>query len=146
MIEVETLPPDPESLDVLRARYPKALEFVYDVEGMQSGDIRPTEVAANVFDTLDGLRLIVARERLPCGHERLHIGALLCPGGEMAEEIATLLPVLGEKNLHRMWLAHIPERFRQLCGEPGRLVYSKKSSRWFAHFFAGLGDHEECEG
>jgi hypothetical protein len=57
-----------EPLKDLQARYPQALDFVYDSDAMRdSNAIRPGEVAAQLFDFEDGLRLLISLERRPQG-------------------------------------------------------------------------------
>lgn len=70
------VPVNPEPLDALKARFPKALEFVFDAVGIRDkGLIRPGECVANVFDFEDGIRLIVSRELMPDRTRVLHFSA-----------------------------------------------------------------------
>src|SRR4051812_27600601 len=52
----------PEDYAVLRARFPAALEKVYDRTDIGRGGDRPGLHRANVFDTREGIRVIVSRE------------------------------------------------------------------------------------
>jgi hypothetical protein len=54
----------PESLEVLKARFPKALEHTYTVEGMKNGEPCAADQRKHVFDFDDGTRLVVSHERL----------------------------------------------------------------------------------
>lgn len=55
---------DPQTVDTLKGRYAQALAFVYDAEKLHNANaIRPGEVAENVFDFTDGVRLIISREK-----------------------------------------------------------------------------------
>jgi hypothetical protein len=121
------VPINPEPLPALRARWKQALAHVYDQMAIvEGGGIRPGEVAAQVFDALDGLRLIVSRERVPEGRVVLHVSASFPSTSRIADEFRLLASLRGSRGLFEMWLRSIPERFGELCGDPalaGRLQY-----------------------
>lgn len=54
----------PETIEALIARFPKALTPVYTVEGMKRGDPFAADQRKHVFDFDDGTRLIVSHEKL----------------------------------------------------------------------------------
>jgi hypothetical protein len=125
----------PESLEALRGRYARALEHVFDVPAIRDrGGIRPGEVAANVFDFEDGLRLIVSRERMPEGHVVRHVSASFAEHGRMADEFRLLAVTTPREKLFKMWLADIPGRFAELSGDERTLRYAGFSGK-VPHFF-----------
>jgi len=130
----------PEPLTALRARYPRALEFLYDCAAVRDGGaITPGEVAANVFDFDDGLRLIVSRERLPEGVETVHLSASIRPGSRMAAEVERQVARRDPEHVasaHKRWAAGIPERFRQLAGDGFRLLFVGFSDKAVPHWYA----------
>lgn len=116
------MPPVPittESLEDLQARYPRALEHVYNQKAIvEQGGIRPGEVAANVFDFPDGLRLIVSRELCALtGEIGLHFSASFGLGSRLADEILLLATGRGLNWAFRQWVSSVPERFRELSGD-----------------------------
>lgn len=123
----------PEPLEILRARYPRALEFVYCPEACASGAIRPGEVAANVFDFEDGLRLIISRDRME-GRVVLHFSASVEVGTPLADEL--LRQIQGEPwhAVLSRWEATVPARFRDLSGDtrtPSLAFRSANVPHWF---------------
>lgn len=118
------VPTSPEPLDALRARYPRALEHLYDVIAIRDrGAIRPGEVAANVFDFEDGLRLIVSRERMQDGEVTLHVSASFPERCRLADEFRLLGVATPKQKILRMFLDSIPGRFAELSGEPRPLEF-----------------------
>jgi hypothetical protein len=120
------VPNTPEPPEALRKRYPAALEHVYDQAAIvERGGIRPGEVAAQVFDHADGLRLIISRERTPSGHVVLHVSASMWSGSRVFEEYLLLRAFLPPKRILAMFAKSIPERFRELSGDarPMRFLY-----------------------
>ena len=58
----------PEPKVKLKARFPAALEDVYNIELIRAGKItRPGIIPKHVFDFEDGMRLIISRELYPDG-------------------------------------------------------------------------------
>jgi hypothetical protein len=71
-----TVPLHIEPMDVLRDRYPAAVETLIDAAAVRDGNIsRPSSQAQHVFDTEAGWRLIVSRERFPSGMIAVHLSA-----------------------------------------------------------------------
>jgi len=67
---------EPEPDFALKSRYKDALEPVYDQKKIADGDVAtPGSYRKHVFDFLDGCRLIVSREKAPCGKVILHASA-----------------------------------------------------------------------
>lgn len=70
----------PRPFEELKAKYPKAIERVYDVEMVEIGIInRPGESEEHYFDWEDGVRMIISKEDAVCG-EHIHISASLQKG------------------------------------------------------------------
>lgn len=70
------VPLNPEPIDALRRRFPAAIAEVIAHEDIFSGRRpAPSGEPAHVFDTEDGLRLIVSMERLQDGCVGTHISA-----------------------------------------------------------------------
>jgi hypothetical protein len=73
-----TLPFLPEPEAQLKARYAAALDPVYDPHEVIDGKVkRPGQQRKHVFDTEDGYRLIISRERLKGAPPVLHISVSL---------------------------------------------------------------------
>jgi hypothetical protein len=64
---------EPEIEETLKARFAEALEPVYDAAKVMSGGQRPGQLRKHVFDSFDGSRLIVSRDRMPDGEMVLHV-------------------------------------------------------------------------
>lgn len=68
------VPVEPQPLDVLKARYPAAVrELIVQMDIVAGKRDAPSGEPAHVFDTEDGLRLIVSLERLPNSIVGTHI-------------------------------------------------------------------------
>jgi hypothetical protein len=133
------MPPVPhqaESLTALRARYPAALEHVYDVEAIRRGAVRPGEVSANVFDAEDGLRLIVSRERYPDDETFLHFSASFPAQCRMADELRRQAAISGldRDEILERWLADVPRRFAELSGDARPPRFLGLSDHWIPHW------------
>lgn len=82
------LPRKPETLERAKARFPDALETIWDVEAIRfSGAKRPGEDRRCVFDFHDGLRLIVSRERMDDGEIKIHMSASVDLDSGLAKRI-----------------------------------------------------------
>jgi hypothetical protein len=104
----------PETIEAMRARFPRAMEFLYDAKGVHNGAIRPGEVAAQVFDFEDGLRLIVSRLKIPCGCVCLHVSASFPPGCVLYDTFRCTAASVGVGEAVLRWLNTIPARFAQI--------------------------------
>lgn len=71
------LPYQPMSIAENRARFPAAMETIWDVESALCGGPTPgmQEGRENVFDFPGGLRIIASRDRLPEGEVVIHFSA-----------------------------------------------------------------------
>ncbi len=133
MAERTPVPNSPEPLDALRARYAAALEHVYDVRVILQGGIRPGEVPANVFDALDGLRLIVSRERMLDRELLLHVSASFPAESRMADEFRLLAVATPKRKILDMWLADLPRRFTELSDDRRPLEFVGWSEKGIPH-------------
>lgn len=68
-----TLPFQPEWIEVLKARFPKALERVWEVTDPMPD--RPGLHRENVFDFESGMRLLISRDKLTFEEPEIHISA-----------------------------------------------------------------------
>jgi hypothetical protein len=132
------MPPPPtlaaESLDALRARYPLALEHVYDQVAIAAhGGIRPGEVAANLFLFEDGLYLIVSRERGPDGEMMIHFSASFKQDSAMDLQLRERRKAIGDR-VGREWLRSIPARFRELSGDDRDVQFLGVSQQGIPHW------------
>lgn len=126
----------PEPLAALQARYPRALEFVYDQAAVVlGGAIRPGECAENVFDFEDGLRLIVSRQRGPGGKVWLHFSASF--GGadcRLADEFRLLRRTTPLPQIFEQWRLSVPGRFALLSGDAREAAYLGRSANGVPHW------------
>lgn len=67
------LPRNPQPYPVLAGRYALAVARVWDLQEIKAGGARPGQAPECIFDTEDGLRLIISRERNPDGLVNLHM-------------------------------------------------------------------------
>lgn len=132
------MPPVPyttETLAQLQARYPKALEHVYDQVAIEErGTIRPGECPANVFDFEDGLRLIVSREREREGRIVLHVSASFRTECKIAHEMRRQLKRTPRYEIVDRWAKTIPARFAELSGDDTPLRFIGWSDRMIPHW------------
>ena len=69
----------PQPLAELQARYPKAVEDIYDQDSIVLGVAKPpSSNHKHIFECEDGWRLIVSRERSVKGELFLHLSASFC--------------------------------------------------------------------
>jgi hypothetical protein len=132
------MPPVPynaESIEALRSRYARALEHVYDVAAIRDGAaIRPGEVAANVFDWSDGLRLIVSRERFEGGEVALHFSASFPRGCRLHRDVGKAVAEKGPAEALRYFLAEAVARFAELSGDARTPVLIGQSDEGIPHW------------
>lgn len=113
------IPRRPESMASLKARYPLALEYVYDAfQIAEHNAIRPAEVAANVFDFEDGLRLIISRESYP-GDNRvfLHFSASFQTETPIHERCKSVAAEHGSAAMLTDFMIAAADRFAELSGD-----------------------------
>lgn len=78
----------PEPLGVLQACYPAAVRAVCDAAGAAlAPHRRPARKRQHVFDSEDGLRLIISRERMPDGHVGIHMSASISGFGTAVRQL-----------------------------------------------------------
>jgi hypothetical protein len=135
------VPFHPEPLDRLRARYPEALREVIDLELFALGrSPGPGTVRAQVFDSADGIRLIVARMDL--GGEVgviLHVSASLNPAAPLYRELLRsarhIWPEWSQAEFCRLALA----RWREISGDDKPIDFvGYGGARGIPHWFRGL--------
>jgi hypothetical protein len=69
------LPPQPQTTEENRNRFPAAVRRVFFVEDIERGGERPGQLREHVFDWPDGLRLIISREDFGDMQPVLHMSA-----------------------------------------------------------------------
>ncbi len=130
------IPNTPEPLSSLQARYPHALEHLYDVSDIVArGGIRPGECATNVFDFEDGLRLIISRQLFPDNVEVLHVSASFPGECRIADEFRLLLLTMPLDKIMEKWQRSIPGRFRELSGDDRPLEFGGVTEHVIPHWF-----------
>lgn len=112
-----SLPHEPQTIEEMKARWPQALEFVYDAkEILNNNGIRPGECRSNVFDFESGLRVIASVEK--SGNAKfLHLSASF---GEGTEEYKAVARFLARSNSHRAfehWARTVTERMVKIGGK-----------------------------
>jgi hypothetical protein len=105
------VPVNPEPEDALRARYPAALAKIYQLAEAAAERRGPGDRPEHVFDTLDGVRLIVSREQWPNGRLQLHVSASF--HDHCAIELQQIRRVLGIRD----GLDFMLRRFREISGD-----------------------------
>jgi hypothetical protein len=117
------VPFTPEPLAALRKRYPAAIaELVDQGEVLRGREPSPSGDRAHVFDALDGLRLIVSRERTPDGRTCVHVSGSVGPepiaDALHAEMVASGNPALAFVGLCRRRWRELAEstRWPELLG------------------------------
>ena len=129
-----------EPLGQLQARFPRALQKVFDQFAIESsGATRPGQLQANVFDFEDGLRLIVSREQRVSGQIVLHVSASFQRECAIVTQLKPLLEA-AKTQADRMavaegWAATIPGRYAELAGDTGEpITLAKWSDGMIPHF------------
>lgn len=112
------LPFEPESIESLRARYPDALRSVFNAEAVAFGGApRPGQIRAHVFDSPDGVRLIVDREKSPGHPVYLHLTGSAQEGTPLRDDLRD-----GRASLADV-LARILDRYRDISGDDRPLTF-----------------------
>jgi hypothetical protein len=121
------LPYEPEPLERIQARFPKALEPIYDMRLVAKGwQPCPGALRPHVFDFDDGLRLIVIRERFPrrrgdhvAAAVHLHVSASFEPGLSLERDFKQRLRRDSAHRVVSRWFVPLVERrFAQFSGVP----------------------------
>jgi hypothetical protein len=107
-----------EPLAAMKARYPKALEFLYDSIAITKGNaIRPGECASSVFNFADGTRLIVSRERMPDGSVVLHFSASFKSDSPMSRAFRSNREKYGASDAALQWMTAAVTHFQEISGD-----------------------------
>lgn len=128
MVHVESrprVPWNPEPLEVQVARYPQAVKRVVDQLSVLRGAVAaPSAFPEQVFDSVDGLRLIVSLERTPEGTVITHVSASFHtrPAQERTRTLEELLAWIGD-------------RWRAIAGATDTLNFLGVSEGGIPHFF-----------
>lgn len=109
---------NPQPLEELKARYPKALEKLYIQLDVASGKrLRPAWNKDNVFDFLDGIRLVISKEQQPDGRLVIHIaGSVTDVLPEAIKQELFHIIDLTDTHIH-----HIVEHYALVSGNLGAL-------------------------
>lgn len=85
----DILPFVPETLLEMQARYPEAIAEPFDEELVGLGtQAKPGTHRRNVFDSADGMRLVVSHQTRACGCRWLAVAAHVIPGTAWARDQA----------------------------------------------------------
>ena len=119
---------NPESLELLKSRYPKSIEDTYiqlDVaRGIRS---RPGTHKEHVFDFIDRVRLIISKEQEPNGRLVIHIS------GSVRNENFNDPEILNDNLVH-----HIIEHWNLLSGDSNELEVKGITQGQVIHFYRRL--------
>lgn len=127
------MPHVPEPVEAQRARYPAAIAEVFDVESIRLGTTTtPGQLRRCVFDSPDGLRLIVSREALAGMGVHLHVSA-------SADQESRLF---ADARGGRIGIAEFTkialDRFHLISGDPTPLQFSHLSPKGVPHWHRRL--------
>jgi hypothetical protein len=118
-----------ESIEAQRARYPLAVADVFDLESVELGNAcRPSELRRCVFDSEDGLRLVVSREAGLGLAEHLHVSASLDSDCELFADARS--GKLGPASFVKLAL----DRFHAISGDETPLEFWGLSPRGIPHW------------
>lgn len=125
------LPFEPEPMKSLKARYPAALERVYDYTQEVLPNPTPSSRRCHVFDTEEGLRIIVSRDREAEHDVYLHVSISIRPNYPLYAKVQRI------KTDKEFWalLDSLEEVYRQLSGDRDHLAFEglspgKKVPHW----------------
>jgi hypothetical protein len=129
------VPNTPEPLRNLQDRYHKAVAYIYSVDSIREGAIRPGEIAANVFDFEDGLRLIISRECCEGFNGTvIHFTASFPSDCQIANEMRSKLARISKDTLFWEFINSVPGRFAELSGDHRKAVLVGVSSGAIPHW------------
>lgn len=118
---------NPQNLEDLKVRYPKALEELYIQLDVKEGRrVRPGSQKECVFDFHDGIRLIISKEQEPDGRLVIHISGSI-PGDDG-------YPIkLTDIHIH-----HLVEHYAMISGNLGALEVVGISNERIVHLIYRL--------
>lgn len=134
------LPFNPQPTEELKARFPKALECIYDWEGGQklrasdrqpigAVDYRQGPLHDHVFDFKDGLRLIVTQDLEEDGKVFLHLSAGAQPGTQVMNRFS----YTGREG-QAVFKDLALRRYREISGDKVRLFFDEFLPNGAAHW------------
>jgi hypothetical protein len=122
-------PYEPEDVETQRARYGSALMVVHDVESIRSGNAPdPGLFRRFVFDSRDGIRLVVSVEAVAGQGEYLHLSASLDPDCEHYADVGR-----GTLNIGS-FMVMVMDRFRAISGDDRPLKFRGLSPLGVPHW------------
>jgi hypothetical protein len=128
--EVSTLPHESEPIEGQRARYREALRETFDVESMRLGNVlAPELIRRHVFDSPDGLRLVVRIEAKSGWGKYLHVSASFDSDSELFEANPSRL-VAAEPVVEL-----ILDRYHAISGDSQPLNFMGLSPTGVPHWF-----------
>jgi hypothetical protein len=127
------LPFEPESLERQRARYAAAVEPLYDQLSVAAErQPVPSGLRPHVFDSEDGLRLMVSREQTPDGRIVIHLSASVHPASALFWNARA--GVVSPQD----FIDHVVERWRAVSDSTATVRLIGISQKGCPHWFAGL--------
>lgn len=141
--------PRPESTDTLRRRYPAALSRTFDVDATRCGSAEgvPSLCRANVFDTLDGVRLIVSVTRLADFGRFLHVSVSLLEGLDWFNTLTIVSQALGPEVASARLKALAERKYAEISGDAEPLTFRGfLPGDGIPHWFRMLPDDKETNG
>lgn len=110
---------EPQTLSQLRDRYPMAMARIWNQRELMANShsqnfeaARPGNTRENVFDCIDGWRLIISQEATLAGGLALHLSGSVVGDSRACREIDTLTESVGNDLAFKLYLK---ARFRDLC-------------------------------
>lgn len=112
----------PEPMAALQARYPAALMKLWDIDSAEFDLNRgPGKYRENVFDTENGLRIMVSREKYAAingGEPQIHVSVSVCADGAVEKVLAGCLrePYKPHKKARETLLRMVRNTFAEISG------------------------------
>lgn len=112
------LPFEPQALSELQTRFSLALAKIWNqrdlIAGMNDLDHpRPGTTRANVFDCVDGWRLIVSQEATLNGGLAIHMSGSVCADSPACDRVDALTETMHSPSL--AFQLYLRSRFKELC-------------------------------